>query len=108
MKQVLIENAEAQALAVLSLCLRITGQGRYHAFFDWSAHVTTIGVSIQSAAHKYEPKAIDPEEKRFDARLGTNDRHRPLYGYEDLSQYQAEVDDLLTQLQTYLAPEKNA
>lgn len=108
MKQVLIENAEAQALAILSLCLRITDQGRYHAFFDWSAHVTTIFVSIHRATHKYEPKVIDPEEKHFEASLGTNDRHRPLYGDEDLSRYQAEVDDLLTQLQTYLAPEKNA
>ena len=111
MKQRLIENADAQALAILSLCLRITAQGEHHAHFDYNPHTAGICVHIIPADCSYT--AQDERHRKspiHDASLGFNDRHYSLDSWDQshMDECQREMDQLKAMLEALLVPATEA
>lgn len=110
MKQRLIENADAQSLAILALCLRITAQGEHNAHFIYSPHTAGISVHIVPADCTYDPgDARHRASPLYTASLGFTDRHYPLDSWEasDLAECQQEVERLKATLEALLAAESD-
>lgn len=105
MRQVLIENAEAQVLAILTLCMQVTAQGRYIAHFSYDAHVTCLSVHVYPADHDYQPGANATPVLDSFPRIGWNDRNGQSALELDLTQHQAEIAALRLALESYLLPE---
>lgn len=110
MKQRLIENADAQSLAILALCLRITAQGEHNAHFSYSPHTAGISVHVVPADCTYETgDTLHLEAPWYRAYLGFTDRNYPLDSWDasSLAELQLEVDRLKATLEALLAPESD-
>ena len=54
------QHTESLLLRIYHICLRISAQGRWHAFFDCAPHVAQISVRIRPTDHVYQVGELSP------------------------------------------------
>ncbi|MFJ4193968.1 hypothetical protein [Pseudomonas sp. NPDC089534] len=53
-------TAEELAIQILSTCLLVTAQGKWHAHFQFAAHVGWIEVRVRPSTHNYDSGEAPP------------------------------------------------
>lgn len=48
------EQDQEKVLVIMAMCMEITGKGKWHAFFNYSANTDTISVGVTDAAADYK------------------------------------------------------
>lgn len=93
---------EELLLQILSTCLLINAQGKWHAFYSIVAHCGYVDVTIDPSDTDYQAATRKVRESRMATFTRTNRHH--YYGLTEDTARQ-ELIDLLAWLQGYLSTE---